>query len=115
MNCKQIWPYVTLAFALLICFGTLTPVSTPIELVGGDKTYHILAFAALILPSAACKPSKLLLMFPASIVFGLGIEIAQGFVGRSGDIYDLIADVVGLIAGVIIGLALSRLRLIVQK
>jgi VanZ family protein len=76
-----------------------------------DLAYHLVAFAALMLPSAFLDPAGLKLSFPAGITRGALIEILQPLVGRNASGLDLIADVVGLAVGFSIGTVLRWMLL----
>ncbi len=77
---------------------------------GTDKIHHVLAFAALTLPCAALYPKALLRVVVAAALFGAAIEVVQPYVGRSGEVSDLIADVLGLGIGAALGLILTSIR-----
>lgn len=102
---------LTIALAIVIAILTLTP---PIQMdmpAGSDKSYHFLAFAALALPLATVRPRwspALLVVFSA---YGAAIEIIQPYVGRSRELADLIADVVGIVCGLVLGWLVRRIFL----
>ncbi|MFK5997176.1 MAG: VanZ family protein [Rhodobacterales bacterium] len=98
---------LTAILAMLIAYLTLTPVSAPDLFSGVDKIYHIIAFAALLIPSAYLYRPVLYYTLPCAILFGGMIEIIQPYVNRTGDMADFAADIIGTILGVAIGLVLS--------
>ncbi len=75
---------------------------------GSDKHHHLIAFAALALPTAAFAPRLLWGLLPALALYGVLIEVLQPFVGRSGDPKDALADGLGVIVGSVLGLMLYR-------
>nr|WP_232897399.1 hypothetical protein [Pontibaca salina] len=87
---------------------TLLPISGPSGVPGSDKTHHMLAFAALTLPCAALYPKALPKTVFAAVLYGGAIEIIQPSVGRSGELADFIADLVGIGLGVALGLLFHR-------
>ncbi|MFG6519375.1 VanZ family protein [Sulfitobacter sp. 1A13496] len=89
-----------------IAILTLIPINVPTNAPGTDKTHHLLAFAALSLPCAALYPKALLRVALAAAVFGASIEVIQPYVGRQGEVADLIADVLGIGVGATLGLLL---------
>lgn len=89
-------------FSLAGCIAVLTlrsQVPLP-DLPLSDKVEHAISFAALIFPVAFWRPN---LLWPAllfSVMFGGMIELIQPFVGRSGDLYDWFADIIGIGIGI---------------
>ena len=108
--------FVTTILAGIIVYLTLTP--TPLrettEDLLLDKAYHAIAFAALVFPAAFLYRSCLIWLIPAALVFGAAIELIQPYVGRSAQLADFVADVIGVTLGLLIGhsvrLWFSRLR-----
>lgn len=101
---------LTAVLASVIAALTLLPLpAPPLAADGGDKIYHFIAFAGLMLPVATLRPKALVWTIPVALVFGAGIEILQPFVNRSQDLADFVADAAGVLAGAAIGTALSRL------
>ncbi|WP_394414257.1 VanZ family protein [Sulfitobacter sp. 1A12126] len=85
---------------------TLIPSNAAPEVPGGDKVHHVLAFMVLTLPSAAFYPKALLRVVLAAAFYAGLIEVIQPFAGRSGEIGDFLADLLGIAIGAIIGLLL---------
>jgi di/tricarboxylate transporter len=97
-------------FATVITALTLLPLPVlPLASNGGDKVYHVIAFAGLMLPIASLRPKALIWMIPAALFFGSGIEIVQPFADRSRDLADFWANTAGILTGSAFGLALNRL------
>lgn len=99
---------IWLTFGLSACIAvvTLIPSNAAPDVPGGDKVHHVLAFMALTLPSAAFYPKALLRVVLAAAFYAGLIEVIQPFVGRSGEIGDFLADLLGSAIGAIIGLLL---------
>lgn len=102
---------LTLALALIIVALTLSPRGAiP---AGGlphlDKLWHALAFAALVLPTAALDPKRLRWVAPAALGLGLAIEVIQPRVGREASALDFAADALGVALGALLGRALGPL------
>ncbi len=93
----------------MIAYLTLTP-PRPEALDGflSDKAYHVIAFAALIFPGALLYLRSLIWLIPAALVFGAAIELVQPLVGRTAEVADFVADVVGVACGLILGLTMRR-------
>lgn len=96
---------IWLTLALLVCITVLTllPLTFSGGVKGSDKIQHILAFAALTLPSAVFYPKALLRVMVVAVVYGAAVEIIQPYVGRSSELADFIADLVGIGLGATIG------------
>lgn len=108
LNCRSAALALTLLLALVIGVLTLIPPNVPQAMPGSDKHHHLIAFAALALPTAALAPRLLWGLLPALALYGVLIEVLQPFVGRSGDRRDALADGLGLIVGSALGLLLYR-------
>ncbi len=71
-----------------------------------DKIFHAVAFACLTGPGVLVLPRRYLWFWVAHMVaLGGGIELVQarGDEGRSGDVLDFAADVVGIVAALGVG------------
>ena len=115
MTASQRHTLALLATALLaavIAYLTLTP-PRPAALDGllSDKAYHAIAFAALIFPGALLYFRSLIWLIPAALVFGAAIELIQPLVGRSAEVADFVADVVGTACGLALGLIVRMWRI----
>jgi hypothetical protein len=96
-------------FATVIAALTLLPLpAPPLASNGGDKMYHVIAFAGLMLPIASLRPKALIWMIPAALFFGSGIEVVQPFANRNRDLADFWANTAGILTGSASGLALKR-------
>ena len=76
-----------------------------------DKIFHALAFACLTAPAVLVLPRRYLWFWVAHMAaLGAGIELAQarGGDGRSGDVLDFAADVVGIAVAQGLGRWLKR-------
>ncbi|MDA0740633.1 MAG: VanZ family protein [Bacteroidetes bacterium] len=71
---------------------------------------HLIAFAALAFPLARTGRFGLLPVFIGASAFGGAIELIQPSFNRSADVNDWIADIVGVILGIGLGLLYRRLR-----
>ena len=67
--------------------------------------------AALIFPGALLYLRSLIWLIPAALVFGAAIELVQPLVGRSAEMADFAADVVGVACGLVLGLISRRWRI----
>jgi VanZ family protein len=96
--------------AVAIAYLTLAPVPVPYQgrVVGVDKIFHALAFAALVFPVVATGAHRWVWAVPLAIAFGGAIEIVQPHVGRSGMVADFLADVLGVAVGAWLGYRVHR-------
>ncbi|RRH73421.1 VanZ family protein [Falsigemmobacter faecalis] len=90
---------VSALLTLVIAFLTLAPVSGLPGVKVSDKVYHAFAFASLAFPVTVVRPRWWAAVVLVSAVYGGVIEIIQPFVGRSMDIRDWLADILGAILG----------------
>ena len=96
---------LTLSVAMLWPLEALPPASE-----GSDKLVHFVAFAALAFPLARTGRFGLLPVFIGASAFGGIIELIQPSFNRSADVNDWVADIVGVILGIGLGLLYRRLR-----
>lgn len=102
--------WLTAGLVLSIAYLTLSPAATAdIGISFADKIYHTLAFSALILPCASLYPRSLIWALPAAVTFGGCIELIQPFVGRDGDWWDFLADILGVGIGLLASLPVAKL------
>ena len=89
----------------------LWPIHKPSTVPDGiDKLVHLVAFAALAFPLARTGRVGLIPVFVGASAFGGLIEVLQPSFGRSADMQDWIADIVGVALGMILALLYRRLR-----
>ena len=77
---------------------------------GSDKILHLIAFAALSFPFARPGRFGLLPVFLGASAFGGMIELIQPSFNRNADLKDWVADVAGVVLGVMCGLIYRRLQ-----
>lgn len=98
-----------------ICWLAFTPDPPPSADTGWDKLNHVFAFAAV----TACgwfawgrHRHRVAGVLLGALAFGVFIEVVQTQIpGRSGEWPDLVADALGIAAGLALAAALSRRRL----
>ncbi len=102
---------VTIIVTLTLTVAMLWPLEAPPPAPeGSDKLVHFTAFAALAFPLARTGRYGLLPVFVGASAFGGAIELIQPSFNRSADVNDWVADVVGVILGIGMGLLYRRLR-----
>lgn len=108
------WLLLSLGLAVVIAGLTLMPPGLfPKGPHGIDKLYHASAFAALVFPTAILRPRATGAAASLSLLYGGAIEAIQPLVGRTADISDLIADGLGVLIG--IGLGLVARRILIER
>jgi len=102
---------LTLIVTAVLTVAMLWPIHQPPPAPDGtDKIVHLVAFAALAFPLARTGRYGLLPVFVGASAFGGAIELIQPSFNRSADVNDWVADVVGVILGIGMGLLYRRLR-----
>ena len=102
---------LTLAVTLTLSVAMLWPLEVPPPAPeGSDKLVHFVAFAALAFPLARTGRFGLLPVFIGASAFGGAIELIQPSFNRSADVNDWVADIVGVILGIGLGLLYRQLR-----
>jgi len=110
---RRLFRMATLGWAIMVAWLATRP-STGVESgLPWDKANHAAAFVVLTLLAGRGWPelSRIALVL-IMLAAGVGIELVQGLpvIGRDADVWDVVADMVGVAAGVA-GLAwLSRRR-----
>jgi hypothetical protein len=90
---------VVVLLSLAVLFAPASDV--PYAPVGVDKLVHASLFAALALTGRWAGVSRVVLA-PVLVLYGAGSEVIQGFIGRDGAVGDWLADVVGVLLGLLV-------------
>jgi hypothetical protein len=102
---------LTLIVTLILTVAMLWPMDqAPPTPEGSDKFVHLAAFATLAFPLARTNRISLLLVLIAASAFGGMIELIQPTFNRSADLNDWIADILGVMLGIVLGLIYRRVR-----
>ena len=102
---------LTIIVTTVLTVAMLWPLEAPPPAPeGSDKLVHFVAFAALAFPLARTGRFGLLPVFIGASAFGGIIELIQPSFNRSADVNDWVADIVGVILGIGLGLLYRRLR-----
>jgi len=94
--------------ALVIIVLSLTPLQQLPDVPGGDKSHHLIAYAALAFPNALARPRQV--FFFALIYAGLGggIELIQPYANRYCSWLDFAANLAGVGIGTVCGIYLAK-------
>ncbi len=87
---------------------SLRPVTVP-DVPGGDKTLHLVAYAALMFPAGLRRPRRIVAVFLLFFLYSGMIELIQPYVNRCGEWLDLAANTLGLACGLLFAGLLRRL------
>ena len=77
---------------------------------GSDKLVHFIAFEVLAFPLARTGRFGLIPVLIGASAFGAIIELIQPTFNRSAELSDWIADTLGVLVGIGLGLAYRRVR-----
>lgn len=95
--------YLTLAIAFLILFLSLQPnAEGDPKLLLSDKLLHFIAYGVMVLPVSLERVYPQFLVFLIALTYGGFIELIQPFWGREADIMDMLANITGLIFGILV-------------
>lgn len=103
------WYLFSFTVLAVITVFSLIPLPELPEFPGSDKTHHFVAYSALMFPVALRKPQYWLWIACVFIIWSGAIEMIQPFMKRYGEWLDLLANMVGVSIGAIIGLATRAL------
>ena len=102
---------LTVAMAAFLTVAMLWPLeATPPTPHGTDKLVHFIAFAALVFPLARTGRIGLLPILVGGSAFGAIIELIQPTFNRNAGLSDWIADTIGVLIGIGLGLLYRRIR-----
>ena len=102
---KGLAAIATLILAVAILYLALSPPTLQASVGVNDKILHFIAFTVLILPCAIFLARSLVWILPLSLLFGGAFELLQPGFGRDASWHDFQADMLGVAAGTILGLA----------
>ncbi|MFK8049344.1 MAG: VanZ family protein [Halioglobus sp.] len=99
---KRLWIAITIAILCIITFLSLYPLGSLPDFPGSDKTHHIVAYSALMFPTALRKPKHWQFIGLCFICWSGLIELVQPYVNRYGEWQDLAANTLGIFCGFLI-------------
>jgi hypothetical protein len=89
---------VVVLVSLAVLFAPASDV--PYAPVGVDKLVHASLFAALAVTGLWAGVSRVVLV-PVLVLYGAASEVIQGLIGRDAAVGDWVADVVGVLLGLL--------------
>lgn len=99
---RAYWIAITVFILAVITILSLYPLESLPAVPGSDKIYHLIAYAALIFPTALRKPKYWLLIGLFFVCWSGGIELLQPYVNRYGEWLDLAANGMGIVCGLLL-------------
>ena len=85
---------------VVVLVAALMPLQLQVSPTGWDKTNHVMAFAVLGTLGWRAYPQRGVPVLLALLAYGVLIELLQGLTGyRSADLFDVVADAIGLLVG----------------
>lgn len=96
---QKYWLHLTLLLLVSIATLSLWPAAYLPDVPGTDKTHHLIAYAALMLPTALRKPKYILAISVGFLAFSGAIELIQPYVNRYGEWLDMVANTTGVFCG----------------
>ncbi|WP_210394691.1 hypothetical protein [Motiliproteus sediminis] len=104
------WMLLSAGLLTAISLLSLWPLTQLPEVPGSDKTHHLVAYAALMLPAAYARPRGWLWLGLFFLGWSGAIELLQPLVNRYGEWLDLAANAAGLVTGITLAALLRLLR-----
>ena len=93
----------------VLTVAMLLPANQPLSAPEGtNKLVHLITFAALVFPLARTDRIGLFPLFFGASVFGGLIKALQPTFGRSANVQDWIADIIGAALGIALALVYRR-------
>ena len=96
------------AIAFLIICLSLSRLAQLLYDPGSDKTHHVIAHAALAIPTAIAMPRKIWMFALLYICLGGVIELIQPHVNRYGEWLDFTANMTGVLIGSVFSLLAGK-------
>ena len=107
---KAHWLVITCLLFAAIAILSLSPLpELPAATPGNDKTHHLIAYGALMIPTALRRPKHWIWLAILYIALSGAIELIQPLANRHMELADLAANSLGLLCGTAAGLLLGRL------
>lgn len=96
---RKQWITITWLTLSGITIASLWPLDDAETIPGSDKVHHLIAYAALMFPTALRKPRKWMLYGLLFLTFSGAIELIQPYVNRYGEWADMLANAIGVVCG----------------
>jgi VanZ family protein len=110
---RPLWLTLGWAWAGAIVWLSLTPSPPTVDFAESDKVGHFVAYGALMFwfSTLYLKRASRIAYAAGFIAMGIGLEFIQGWLGyRTYEVFDMLANTLGVLLGWAAALALRRLR-----
>ncbi len=98
---KKYWIVLSVLILASITILSLWPAAKLPPVPGSDKIHHFIAYALLMFPVSLGKPRYGLVFGLFFILWSGSIELIQPYVNRYGEWMDLLANIAGLVLGLL--------------
>ncbi len=95
----KLYRITAIFYGAFIAYISLLPIEQAVSSGMSDKLDHLLGYALLSFLFIRGFPNRKLQTVVGCVIFGVGIEIIQGYVGRFPEVLDAIANTLGAIVG----------------
>lgn len=103
LHLLPLWLCMGLFGCVVLTYACLMPHPPQVGISYFDKVEHFLAYLILAAWFAEVLPTRPWQVFTGLVLFGLLIEVAQSMTGyRHPNVMDLVADTVGVVAGMLL-------------
>lgn len=109
---RTYWVATTLFILLVITLLSLYSQESLILVPGSDKSHHLIAYCALIFPTALRKPKYWHFICLFFICFSGVIELIQPYVNRHGEWLDMAANATGIALSLLITRLVNKVILV---
>ena len=106
---EKYWFLLSLCILLIITTLSLWPLDNLPLVPGSDKTHHLIAYAALVFPTALRKPNRWMWLVVFFILYSGLIELVQPYVNRYGEWLDMLANTAGVFCGIALAIVIKTL------
>ena len=106
---EKYWFILSTCILLTITTLSLWPLDYLPSVPGSDKSHHLVAYAALVFPTALRKPNRWMWLVVFFIFYSGLIELLQPYVNRYGEWLDLLANTAGVVFGVTLAVVVNTL------
>ena len=106
---SRYWIKLSLFILLAITILSLHPLENLPEAPGSDKTHHLIAYAALAFPTTLHKPKRWPIIIIIFALYSGLIELIQPYANRYGEWMDFLANISGLLVGIMLAFSTNKL------
>ena len=103
------WIKLSLFILFTITTLSLHPLENLPEAPGSDKTHHLIAYAALAFPTALRKSQRWSIIIIIFALYSGLIELIQPYTNRYGEWMDFLANISGLLIGIMLAFSTNKL------